>query len=113
MTTKGVIAAGHPETVKAAAAVLGEGGNAFDAVLAAIFASCVVEPVLSSLGGGGFFLARPAEKGSPDPVVYDFFTQTPKHRAADPDFFPIVADFGAVTQEFHIGMASMATPGTA
>ena len=39
MTTKGVIAAGHPETVKAAAAVLDEGGNAFDAVLAAIFAS--------------------------------------------------------------------------
>ena len=113
MTTKGVIAAGHPETVKAAAAVLDEGGNAFDAVLAAIFASCVVEPVLSSLGGGGFLLARPAEKGSPDPVVYDFFIQTPKRRAADPDFFPIVADFGTVTQEFHIGMASMATPGTA
>ncbi|MCH7555638.1 MAG: gamma-glutamyltransferase, partial [Proteobacteria bacterium] len=36
-----------------------------------------------------------------------------EHRAADPDFFPIVADFGTVTQEFHIGMASMATPGTA
>ncbi len=113
MTTQGVIAAGHSETVKAAAAVLDEGGNAFDAVLAAIFASCVVEPVLSSLGGGGFLLARPTEKGSPDPVVYDFFTQTPKHHAADPDFFPIVADFGTVTQEFHIGMASMATPGTA
>ena len=112
MTAKGVIAAGHPETVKAAAAVLGEGGNAFDAVLAAIFASCVVEPVFSSLGGGGFLLARSAEKGSPDPVVYDFFTETPKHHAADPDFFPILADFGTVTQEFHIGMASMATPGT-
>ena len=54
----GVIAAGHPQTVRAAAIILEEGGNAFDAVLAAAFASCVAEPVLASLGGGGFLLAR-------------------------------------------------------
>ena len=49
MTAKGVIAAGHPETAAAAAAILAEGGNAFDAVLAAVYTACAVEPVLSSL----------------------------------------------------------------
>ena len=118
MTAKGAIAAGHPETVRAAAIILDEGGNAFDAVLAATFAACVVEPVLSSLGGGGFLMAGPAEDGPGGPVLYDFFTQTPKRRGGGPDgggdldFHPITADFGAVTQEFHIGLASVATPGT-
>ena len=81
MTTKGVIAAGHPETAAAATAILAEGGNAFDAVLAAVYTACTVEPVLSSLGGGGFLLARSAEEGAGNPVLYDFFTQTPKQRA--------------------------------
>ncbi|MBC8339909.1 MAG: gamma-glutamyltransferase [Alphaproteobacteria bacterium] len=123
MTGKGCIAAGHPETVRAAAIILEEGGNAFDAVLAATYAACVVEPVLSSLGGGGFLMASPGD-GAPDsgeapraPVLYDFFTQTPKRRPGDLgegqglDFHPITADFGAVTQDFHIGMAAIATPG--
>ncbi len=88
MTAKGVIAAGHLETVKAAGAVLDEGGNAFDAVLAAIFASCVVEPVFSSLGGGGFLLARPAEKGSPDPVIYDFLPRRRNTAPPIPSSFP-------------------------
>ena len=115
--TKGIVAAGHPETTRAAAIILEEGGNAFDAVLAAIFAASVVEPVLCSLGGGGFLLARPGDEGASEghePVLYDFFAQTPKQKApeVDLDFYPIDADFGTVTQEFHIGMASMATPGT-
>jgi gamma-glutamyltranspeptidase/glutathione hydrolase len=112
MTIKGAIAAGHAQTVRAAAIILDEGGNAFDAVLAATFAACVVEPVLSSLGGGGFLMAGPA--GGGEPVLYDFFSQTPKRRdpGGELDFHPITADFGSVTQEFHIGMASIATPGT-
>ncbi|NQV84201.1 MAG: gamma-glutamyltransferase [Rhodospirillales bacterium] len=112
MTAKGVIAAGHAQTVDAAGRILEEGGNAFDAVLAATFAACVVEPVLSSLGGGGFLMAGPS--GGDAPVLYDFFAQTPKRQAVgeDLDFHPITANFGSVTQEFHIGLASIATPGT-
>ena len=111
MKTKGAIAAGHPETANAARLILEEGGNAFDAALAAMCVACVAEPVLASLGGGGFLLARPAG-GEID--VFDFFTHTPMHRRAEAEieFFPILADFGTVTQEFHIGMGSMATPGT-
>lgn len=106
----GAVAAGHPETVAAARVVLEDGGNAFDAAMAAMAAACVTEPVLSSLGGGGFMLARPVDGA---PVLYDFFVQTPLTRpdADNCDFFPILCDFGTAQQEFHIGMASMATPG--
>jgi gamma-glutamyltranspeptidase / glutathione hydrolase len=106
--TKGAIAAGHPQTAQAGARMLEEGGNAFDAILAAMCASCVVEPVLSSLGGGGFLLAHTPDDA---PVLYDFFTQTPKQKNKDSNFFPILADFGTVTQEFHIGPGASATPG--
>ncbi len=111
MARKGAIAAGHSETAAAAAAILEDGGNAFDAALAGLYAACIAEPVLTSLGGGGFLLARPA---GGEPVIYDFFAHTPKSRkpAAEVDFRPIVADFGTAQQEFHIGIGSMATPGT-
>ena len=110
MTAKGAIATGHPETAAAAAAIIEDGGNAFDAALAALCAACVAEPVLASLGGGGFLLARPA---GVEPVLYDFFAQTPAGRRpeGEVDFFPILADFGTAQQEFHIGMGSVATPG--
>ncbi len=42
--------AGHPETARAAEAVLLEGGNAFDACLAAHLTACIAEPLLTSLG---------------------------------------------------------------
>ena len=107
---RGVVAAGHTLTADAAAEVLRAGGNAFDAVLAALSVACVVEPVLCTPGGGGFLLARPAEE---KPRVYDFFVQTPAIRrgSSDLDFRPILADFGGVTQEFHIGHGTAAVPG--
>ncbi|NQV99272.1 MAG: gamma-glutamyltransferase [Rhodospirillales bacterium] len=107
---KGAIAAGHPETVRAAQITLEEGGNAFDAVMAAMVASTVCEPVLSSMGGGGFLMACPVGKA---PVVYDFFAQTPGTHAPEEgcDFSPVVCDFGPTQQEFHIGRAAIAVPG--
>lgn len=106
----GAVAAGHPDTAEAARVVLDAGGNAFDAAMAAMAAACVTEPVLCSLGGGGFLLARAEGR---DPVLYDFFVQTPK-RMVDPkavDFYPVLCDFGTAQQEFHVGLASIATPG--
>lgn len=108
--SRGVVAAGHPVTADAARDTLAAGGNAFDAVLAAMLAACVAEPVLASLGGGGFLLAHPA--GS-EPEVFDFFVQTPRNQRPleEIDFRPIVADFGSAQQEFHIGLGTIATPG--
>lgn len=114
MSEKGVVAAGHPETCRVAQMVLADGGNAVDAALAAMCAACVVEPVLASLGGGGFLMVRPAAgRLARQPVLYDFFTHTPKVKrpADDIDCQRVDADFGATTQEFHIGLGTIATPG--
>lgn len=104
----GVAASGHKETSKAARILLEEGGNAFDAALGAMCAACVCEPMLASLGGGGFLLAQTANG---DSQVFDFFTQTPSAKTGELDFYPIQADFGTTTQEFHIGLGSIAVPG--
>jgi gamma-glutamyltranspeptidase/glutathione hydrolase len=110
MKPLGAVACGHPETGKAAELILTEGGNAFDAIIAAFLTSCVVEPVLASLGGGGFLLAHTDDQRD---IIYDFFVHTPKVALPkdELDFYPIHADFGTTTQEFHIGRASIATPG--
>ena len=110
MKPLGAVACGHPETGKAAELILRQGGNAFDAIIAAFLTSCVVEPVLASLGGGGFLLAHTDDRRD---VIYDFFVHTPKVLLPEDklDFYPIHADFGTTTQEFHIGRASIATPG--
>lgn len=104
----GVAASGHKETSRAARILLEEGGNAFDAALGAMCAACVCEPMLASLGGGGFLLAKTA---AGEAQVFDFFTQTPSASSGDLDFYPIQADFGTATQEFHIGVGSIAVPG--
>lgn len=106
----GIVAAGNIHTAEAAAEILSDGGNAFDAAVAALLTACVSEPVLTSLGGGGFLLARSADRKA---ALIDFFAQTPRS-APDPselDFYGIDADFGTQKQEFHIGKGSIATPG--
>src|SRR5665648_206466 len=106
-----VVAAGHGLTVSAAAEILEDGGNAFDAALAGTFMSFVAEAVFASPGGGGFLSARQA--GKDQASLFDFFVETPLKRRAESEvsFFPIHADFGPAKQEFHIGLGSSATPG--
>ncbi|WP_428688171.1 gamma-glutamyltransferase [Roseibium sp.] len=108
---KGTIAAGHQLTVEAGAEMLREGGNAFDAAIAALATACVCEPVLASPGGGGFAMIR--NGGSGKTTLLDFFPQTPKQKRGDcsAGFRSITADFGAATQVFHIGPATVAAPG--
>lgn len=106
----GVAASGSAEVSRTAVEILEAGGNAFDAVLGALCTAAIAEPLLVSLGGGGFLLAlSDGEK----PRVYDFFCQTPAQRrpVAEIDFYPILADFGSAAQEFHIGLGSAAVPG--
>jgi gamma-glutamyltranspeptidase / glutathione hydrolase len=105
------VAAGHVETVRAAVSTLEAGGNAFDAVVAAGFAAAVAEPCLSSLGGGGFLLARTA---AGEEVVFDFFVDTPGRglaAAIAPELTPVTLRFGAADQVFHVGPGSVAVPG--
>lgn len=110
VSSRGVVAAGHPLTAEAGAEILRQGGNAFDAAIAAVMTAWIAESVLTSAGGGGFLLAHTARGES---CLFDFFTQTPRISSIQqkPDFYPISANFGDTTQEFHIGLGSMAVPG--
>ena len=107
---KGAVAAGHELTAHTAAEVLRSGGNAFDAAVAAFFTMCMCEPVLASLGGGGFLLARDRRGQS---RIFDFFTHTPRRKSSgkDVEFYPVTVDFGSAQQVFHIGLGASATPG--
>ena len=97
----------------AAAALLQQGGNAFDAVVAGAFASAVAEPLLTSLGGGGFCLVRTA---AGEEVVFDFFVDTPGRGLPQPldppPLVPVTVRFIAADQVFHTGPGSVAVPGT-
>ena len=108
----GAVATGHPLTTQAASDILSMGGNAFDAGVAAGFASVVTEPALSSLGGGGFFLAHEAKKGKD--TLFDFFVNTPGlggDKRVKPEMTPVPIEFPGCTQVFHTGFASAAVPG--
>lgn len=107
----GVVAAGHEMTARAAAEILEDGGNAFDATIAGLFAACVPEVVLSSLGGGGCLMAHVADRDTT--ILYDFFVDTPRRMVAeqDQDFRTVSVNFGTQTQDFQIGLGATATPG--
>ncbi|UCG78710.1 MAG: gamma-glutamyltransferase [Nitrospirota bacterium] len=110
---KGAVASGHPLTSMAANNILEQGGNAFDAIIAAGFASTVAEPTLTSLGGGGFLLIHDAKNQSDD--LIDFFVNSPGLGASGieaPHMPPVDIKFRSSTQRFHIGPGSVAVPGT-
>ena len=105
----GAVASGHALTAEAAADILRDGGNAFDAAIAALWTACVCEPVLASPAGGGYMAVWSDGKAG----VFDFFPLTPKHKRAegDAEYVDVVVDFGTAEQEFHIGAGTSATPG--
>jgi gamma-glutamyltranspeptidase/glutathione hydrolase len=109
---RGVVSSGHPLTSKAASEMFSHGGNAFDAVIAAGFASVVAEPSLTSFGGGGFLLTH-SEKEKKD-TLFDFFVNTPGHGLNThlaPEMHAVPIRFPGCTQIFHTGHASVAVPG--
>ncbi|NES86484.1 MAG: gamma-glutamyltransferase, partial [Moorea sp. SIO2B7] len=108
--TSGVIAAGHQKTAEAGQEILALGGNAFDAAIAAVLASFVVESTLTSTPGGGFFLAHTQDNQN---ILFDFFSQTPRYKKPlqEINFYPININFGTAVQAFHIGLGSIAIPG--
>jgi gamma-glutamyltranspeptidase/glutathione hydrolase len=107
----GVAAAGHPVTARAGADALRAGGNAVDAAVAAVFAALAAEPLLTSLGAGGYMLVVAPDR---EPVLLDFFVEAPGH-GAEPgeraELLPVTISFGDAVQVFNIGAASVGTYG--
>ena len=109
---KGVVSAGHELTARAGCEMLEAGGNAFDAAVAASFASFVTEAALTSAAGGGFMITH--ESGG-SVSLYDFFVDVPG-LSRGPErgglsFFSVFIDFAGVEQELHVGEGSAAVPG--
>jgi gamma-glutamyltranspeptidase / glutathione hydrolase len=104
---RGAIAAGHPLTARAGGQVLGEGGNAVDACVAAAFVAAVAEGPLTGPAGGGFLMV--AEPGG-DAVVLDCFFAVPARPFGEME--EAVVDFAdSGTQAFNVGEGSVAVPG--
>lgn len=111
MTVRGVVAAGHPLTAKTGADVLRAGGNAVDAAVAAVLASCVTEPLLTGLGASGYMLISPPDQ---EPVLLDFSAEAPGRGidvASRAPLVPFVVNFGDADQTFHVGASSCAVYG--
>jgi gamma-glutamyltranspeptidase/glutathione hydrolase len=110
---KGVVAAGHPLSAEAGAAVLREGGNAVDAAVAAVLMSFVAESPLTGPGAGGFMLVHTA---SGEDHLLDFFVAAPGEGLGDVEpaaLEPIEVRFTEeATQVFNIGPSSCGVYGT-
>ena len=112
MSSSGIIAAGSQQTAEAGALMLRWGGNAVDAAVAAAFASFIAEIGMVHLGGSG--IGQIFDPKSGQSTVFDFFTNMPGlGRDCLPDnldFEQVTIDFGATTQDFHLGRASVSVP---
>ncbi len=110
----GVIAAGHPQTAEAGAAVLGAGGNAVDAAVCAVLASFAAESPLTGFGAGGFMMVH--EQSGAEAALIDFFVSAPGAEGVtrQAELVPVPVHFDEVTEQtFFVGPASCGVPGTA
>jgi gamma-glutamyltranspeptidase / glutathione hydrolase len=107
----GVVAAGHPESAEAGAAMLRAGGNAVDAAVGAVLASLAVESPLTGLGAGGFMAVH--HEG--ETTLLDFFVAVPgldaMPRTGELERVDVVFD-AETTQAFFVGPVSCGVPGT-
>src|SRR5512133_1765535 len=87
IASKAIVASNHPLASAAGAEVLSTGGNAVDAAVATLFALSVVEPMMVSPFGAGFFLIRDGRTGQV--VFIDNYATVPA--AATPGMYePVV-----------------------
>src|ERR1700742_1294538 len=83
MGRKGAVATNHPEATQAGLDTLRAGGNAVDAAVAIGMSLSVVEPMMSGLGGDGFYQVHMAKPGKTE--CWNATGSAP--RAADPERF--------------------------
>src|SRR5918995_1501913 len=107
-------AAGTPYAAEAAAETYLAGGNAADAAVAAAAAVSVTEPLMSSIGGGGFALVRDPAGGA---ELIDYYDAMPGKGLPDTAFGAggspqtIILKYGSGVRSI-VGGASSAVPGS-
>jgi gamma-glutamyltranspeptidase/glutathione hydrolase len=101
------VAAGHPATADAGAAILAEGGSAADAAIAACLASCVAETVMTGLLGGGHAIWFDAATGRAR--LLDCFVAVPSGDGAPMQQLSV--PFGEELVHYAIGASSCGVPG--
>ena len=82
----GLVASQHHVASNIGAEVLGQGGNAIDAAVAASLAIGTVEPWMSGIGGGGFMLVHLAARDQT--FAIDFGMIAPGQ--LNPDDYPLI-----------------------
>ena len=112
---KGVITTNHPLASAAGAEMYAQDGNAFDAAIASLFALTVVEPMMVSVFGAGFFVVRDAETERVETI--DNYAVAPL--AATDTMYKMVKErkpgqniFETVGRKNLVGPLAVATPGT-
>ena len=101
--SRGMVVTNHPLASLAGTQILLEGGNAVDAAVAALFALCVVEPMMVGLLGGGVAHIRHADGRH---AILDGLSTAPA--AARPDMFQAP---GMAPDANTVGPLAMAVPG--
>jgi gamma-glutamyltranspeptidase/glutathione hydrolase len=104
---RAAVAAGHPATTAAGIEILGAGGTAADAAVAACLASCVAETVMTGLLGGGHAIYYDATRGEARNL--DSFCAVPSGTGAD--LLELDVPFGEELVHYAVGPASCAVPG--
>lgn len=110
IASRAVVATNHPLASAAGAEMLARGGNAVDAAVAALFTLSVVEPMMVSPFGAGFFVIRDGRSGALTTI--DNYATVP--RAATPTMFNAIAgslDYEVEGKANDIGYRAVATPG--
>jgi gamma-glutamyltranspeptidase / glutathione hydrolase len=105
--TAPAVAAGHPATASAGAAVLAAGGNAADAAVATSLVTCVAETVMTGLLGGAHAIYYDAASGTARNL--DCFVSVPSGSGAPMQSLQV--PFGDELVHYAIGASSCAVPG--
>ncbi len=108
--SRAVVTSNHPMASAAGVEMLTRGGNAVDAAVATLFALTVVEPMMVTPFGAGFFVIRDGRTG--ETVTIDNYATVPA--AAFPDMFdpvPGSLDYETVDKANDTGYRAVATPG--
>jgi gamma-glutamyltranspeptidase/glutathione hydrolase len=115
VASRGVVSTNHPLASAAGVEMYAHGGNAFDAAIASLFALTVVEPMMVSVFGAGFFVIRDGKTGevktidnygvAPFAATEDMYEMV-KHRKPGQNIFETVG------RKNVVGPLAVATPGT-